>query len=85
MMHLGPNKLTISKLDNMKLREITGTNRSNLNSKQEQELNQNERYKDTRFLSEVRPPTKDVYVSIVGLTKSRVSFNHNPFRTIIKI
>jgi hypothetical protein len=35
IMHLGPDKLTISKLDNMKLREITGTNKSNLNSKQE--------------------------------------------------
>jgi hypothetical protein len=32
-MHLGPNKLTISKLDNMELREITGTTRSNLNSR----------------------------------------------------
>jgi hypothetical protein len=33
MMRLGPNKLTISKLDNMDLREITGTTRSNLNSR----------------------------------------------------
>jgi hypothetical protein len=33
MMRLGPDKLTISKLDNMKLREITGTTRSNLNSR----------------------------------------------------
>jgi hypothetical protein len=32
MMRLGPDKLTISKLDNMDLREITGTTRSNLNS-----------------------------------------------------
>jgi hypothetical protein len=32
-MHLGLNKLTISKLDNMKLREITGTTKSNLNSR----------------------------------------------------
>jgi hypothetical protein len=32
-MHLGPDKLTISKLDNIELREITGTFRSNLNSK----------------------------------------------------
>jgi hypothetical protein len=32
-MHLGPDKLTISKLNNMDLREITGTNRSNLNSR----------------------------------------------------
>jgi hypothetical protein len=32
-MRLGPNKLTISKLDNMELREITGTTRSNLNSR----------------------------------------------------
>jgi hypothetical protein len=32
MMHLDPDKLTISKLDNMELREITGTTQSNLNS-----------------------------------------------------
>jgi hypothetical protein len=32
-MRLGPNELTISKLDNMELREITGTTRSNLNSR----------------------------------------------------
>jgi hypothetical protein len=32
MMRLGPDKLTISKLDNMELKKITGTNRSNLNS-----------------------------------------------------
>jgi hypothetical protein len=31
-MCLGPDKLTVSKLDNMELREITGTTRSNLNS-----------------------------------------------------
>jgi hypothetical protein len=31
-MCLGPDKLTISKLDNMELREIMGTTRSNLNS-----------------------------------------------------
>jgi hypothetical protein len=31
-MRLGLNKLTISKLDNMELREITETTRSNLNS-----------------------------------------------------
>jgi hypothetical protein len=31
-MRLGPNKLTISKLDNVELREIMGTTRSNLNS-----------------------------------------------------
>jgi hypothetical protein len=31
MMRLGPEKLTISKLDNMELREITGTTRSNIN------------------------------------------------------
>jgi hypothetical protein len=30
-MRLDPDKLTISKLDNMELREITGTTRSNLN------------------------------------------------------
>jgi hypothetical protein len=30
---LGPDKLTINKLDNMELREITGTTRSNLNSR----------------------------------------------------
>jgi hypothetical protein len=33
MMHLGPDKLNISKLDNIELREIMGTTRSNLNSK----------------------------------------------------
>jgi hypothetical protein len=32
-MRLGPDKLTISKLDNMELREITGTTRSNLNAR----------------------------------------------------
>jgi hypothetical protein len=32
-MSLGPEELTISKLDNMELREITGTTRSNLNSR----------------------------------------------------
>jgi hypothetical protein len=31
-MRLGPDKLTVSKLDNMEFREIMGTNRSNLNS-----------------------------------------------------
>jgi hypothetical protein len=31
-MHLGPDKVTISKLDNMELREIMGTTRSNKNS-----------------------------------------------------
>jgi hypothetical protein len=31
-MRLGPDKLTISKPDNMELREITGTTRNNLNS-----------------------------------------------------
>jgi hypothetical protein len=30
-MRLGPDNLTISKLDNMELREITGTTRSKLN------------------------------------------------------
>jgi hypothetical protein len=35
------------------------------------------RHKDTRFVPEVWPPTKDAYVSIEELTKSRVSFNHN--------
>jgi hypothetical protein len=29
---LGPDKLIINKLDNMKLRDITGTTRNNLNS-----------------------------------------------------
>jgi hypothetical protein len=29
-MHLGPNKLTISKLENIELKEITGETRSNL-------------------------------------------------------
>jgi hypothetical protein len=33
MMRLGPDKLTISKLDNMELREIMETTRSNLNSR----------------------------------------------------
>jgi hypothetical protein len=32
-MHLGPDKLTISKLDNIELREIMRTNKSNLNSR----------------------------------------------------
>jgi hypothetical protein len=32
-MSLGPKELTISKLDNMELREITGITRSNLNSR----------------------------------------------------
>jgi hypothetical protein len=32
MMHLDPDKLTISKLDNIELREIMGASRSNLNS-----------------------------------------------------
>jgi hypothetical protein len=33
MMRLGPNKLTISKLDNVELREIMRAIRSNLNSR----------------------------------------------------
>jgi hypothetical protein len=33
MMRLDPDTLTISKLDNMELREITGTTRINLNSR----------------------------------------------------
>jgi hypothetical protein len=32
IMRLGPDKLTISKLDNIKLREITGISRININS-----------------------------------------------------
>jgi hypothetical protein len=32
-MPIGPNELTINKLDNIELREITGTTRSNLNSR----------------------------------------------------
>jgi hypothetical protein len=32
-MYLGPDKLAISKLDNMEFREITGTTRSKLNSR----------------------------------------------------
>jgi hypothetical protein len=32
MMRLGPDKLTINKLDNIELREIMGRSRSNLNS-----------------------------------------------------
>jgi hypothetical protein len=74
-MRLGLDKLTISKLDNIELRKITRANRSNINStnqtlsmnklEQKQEVNQNERHKDTRFLSRVQPPTKDAYVSIM--------------------
>jgi hypothetical protein len=47
MMCLGPDKFTISKLDNIELREIIGITRSKLNSsirsssKQEQSLNKN--------------------------------------------
>jgi hypothetical protein len=33
MMYLGPDELTISKLDNMELREIMETTRNNLNSR----------------------------------------------------
>jgi hypothetical protein len=33
MMRLSPDNLTISKLDNIELREITGATRSNLNSR----------------------------------------------------
>jgi hypothetical protein len=33
MMRLGPDKLTISKLDNINLREIIGATTSNLNSR----------------------------------------------------
>jgi hypothetical protein len=33
MMCLGPDKLTISRLDNVEFREIMGTTRSNLNSR----------------------------------------------------
>jgi hypothetical protein len=33
MMHLGPDKLTISKLDNIEFREIMGATRSNLKSR----------------------------------------------------
>jgi hypothetical protein len=33
MMCLGPDKVTISKLDNMELREITGITRNNINSR----------------------------------------------------
>jgi hypothetical protein len=33
MICLGPDKLTISRLDNIELREITETTRSNLNSR----------------------------------------------------
>jgi hypothetical protein len=32
-MCIGPDKLTISNIDNMELREIMGTTRSNLNSR----------------------------------------------------
>jgi hypothetical protein len=40
---------------------------------------------DTRFFLDVRPTTKVAYVFIEELTKSWVSFNHNPLRTITKI
>jgi hypothetical protein len=43
------------------------------------------RHKDARFIPEVHPPTKDVYVSVEELTKSRIFFNHNPLRMITKI
>jgi hypothetical protein len=33
MMRVGPDKVTISKLDNIELREIAGITRSNLNSR----------------------------------------------------
>jgi hypothetical protein len=33
MMCLGPDKITISKLDNIELREITGATRSNLSTR----------------------------------------------------
>jgi hypothetical protein len=33
MMRLGSDNLTISKLDNIELREITGATRSNINSR----------------------------------------------------
>jgi hypothetical protein len=33
MMRLGPDEFTISKLDNIELREIMGTTRSNINSR----------------------------------------------------
>jgi hypothetical protein len=33
MTSLGPEELAISKLDNIELREITGTTRSNINSR----------------------------------------------------
>jgi hypothetical protein len=33
---------------------------------------------DTRFVAKVWSPTKDAYVSVEELTKSRVSFNSNP-------
>jgi hypothetical protein len=33
---------------------------------------------DTRFVPEVRSPTKDAYVSVEELTKSRIIFNRNP-------
>jgi hypothetical protein len=38
-MRLGPNKLTISKLDNIEHREITGTTNSNIKLEQEHEVN----------------------------------------------
>jgi hypothetical protein len=43
------------------------------------------RHKDTRFVPEVQPLTKDAYVSVEELTKSQVSFNLNPLQTITKM
>jgi hypothetical protein len=43
------------------------------------------RHKDTRFILKVRSPAKDPYVSIEELTKSQVSFNSKPLRTITKV
>jgi hypothetical protein len=64
---------------------VKSNSKQEQNLEQEQEVNQYERHKDTRFLSKVWPPTKDAYVSIVELRKSRVSFNPNPLRTMTKI
>jgi hypothetical protein len=46
-MHLGPDKLTISKIDNIELREITGATRSNINSKIKSRVRSNSKQEQT--------------------------------------
>jgi hypothetical protein len=43
------------------------------------------RHEDARFVPKVQLPTKDAYISVEELTKSQVSFNPDPLRTITKI